>query len=124
MGECYAALGERSRAIELYEEVLNSFKIIGDLRGVSSTLNSLGRAYQQAEKIDPAIEFYKEAAKIARDTSDQSAEAEAFFNLALALDQLGDREEAVSQGKLALKLYEELKHHRASLVREQLAEWD
>ena len=123
IGECYAALGERSRAIEIYEQVLNSFRTIGDLRGVSYTLNSLGRAYQESGKVDHAIEFYKEASKIARDTSDQSTEAAALFDLASALDQLGNRDEALSQGKLALKLYEELEHHRALSVREQLVQW-
>jgi tetratricopeptide (TPR) repeat protein len=123
MGECYVALGERSRAIELLEQVLNSFRIIGDLRGVSNTLNSLGRAYQQAGSVGSALEFYQEAVKIARDTCDQSAEAGALFDMALALDQLGDRDEAISQANLALRLYEKLEHHRVRLVREQLTEW-
>ena len=123
MGDCYAALGERTRAIALYEQVTKSFKTIGDLRGVSGTLHSLGKAHQQAGDVSRAIDFYNEALAIARTTCDQNAEAGILFDLALAFDQRGERNEAVSQAESALKLYEQLEHHRAQSVRQQLTAW-
>lgn len=123
LGECYAALGKVPQAMELFQQVLLNFEEIGDLRGVASTLNSMGQAQQQSKQLDLALDSYRDALTIARNTSDRSAEGDVLFNMALALDELGSRRDAVAQAELALKVYDELKHYRAQTVRERLGQW-
>ena len=61
--------------------------------------------------------------QIAREIGDRLGEANALFNSALALDQLGDRPAAIARAEAALKIYEAIESPNASRVRDQLAKW-
>jgi hypothetical protein len=54
---------------------------------------------------------------------DQSGEAKALFNSAQALEKLGEHEQAISRGEVALHIFETIEDPNATKVRTQLAEW-
>ncbi len=63
------------------------------------------------------------AFNIASQIGDIQAQANALFNLSLALDQTGDRKQAISQAEIALELFEIAEHPYAQVVKERLIEW-
>ena len=74
-------------------------------------------------EIRRAIEFYDKALEIAREIGDRRREGGALFNLALALDKLGERAQAIARAEAALKIYEQIEDPNTARVRQQLAEW-
>ena len=62
--------------------------------------------------------------RIAREIGDRRDEANALFNSALALDQLGERAQAAKSMETALRTYEQIAaNHLAERARAQITEW-
>jgi tetratricopeptide (TPR) repeat protein len=70
-----------------------------------------------------AIESYKKAVKIARETGDRRGEGSALFNMSLALDKLGEHAQAIAHADAALKIFEQIEDPNADKVHKKLAEW-
>ena len=70
-----------------------------------------------------AIEYYEQYLAIARVIGDRRSEGGALWNLSLALDQPGQRAEAIARAAAALKIHEEIEDPNTPKVRRQLAEW-
>ena len=70
-----------------------------------------------------AIEFYEQNLVIAREIGDRRGEGNSMWNSALALDPLGDREQAIACAEAALKIYEEIEDPNRAQVRATLAGW-
>ena len=60
---------------------------------------------------------------IARETGNRRGEGNALWNRALAVDKLGRRQEAISDAKAALEIYEQIEDPNAEKVRRKLADW-
>ncbi len=60
---------------------------------------------------------------IAREIGDRRGEANALWNMSLALDNLGDRTQAIEHAEAALKIYEQIEDPNAGKVRAQIEEW-
>ena len=86
-------------------------------------LGNLGNAYSDLGETRRAIEFYEQQLVISREIGDRRSEGIALWNMSLALDQLGDRAQAILDAKDALKIYEQIEHPSAGKVRNRLAEW-
>ena len=70
-----------------------------------------------------AIEFHKQALVISREIGDRHGEGSDLWNSALALNKLGEREQAIASAEAALKILEAIEDPDAAKVRAQLAEW-
>ena len=70
-----------------------------------------------------AIEFYEKALEIDREIGNRQGEGMDLWNMSLALDQLGERAQAIAHAEAALKIYEQIEDRRADEVRKELAEW-
>jgi tetratricopeptide (TPR) repeat protein len=70
-----------------------------------------------------AIEFYEQELVIAREIGDRRGEGYALWNTSLALDELGDRAQAIACAEEAFKIYEQIEDPNATRVREQLEAW-
>jgi tetratricopeptide (TPR) repeat protein len=70
-----------------------------------------------------AVEYYEQALGIDRETGDRQGEGIALSNASAALDQLGERAQAIVHAQAALKIYIEIEDPNAEMVRRQLAEW-
>ncbi len=97
VGYCKVKQGKNNEAIRAYKEALRLKPDSADLR------NKLGDAYYYAGRLDDAIACYKEAVRLRPDNP------EAYYNLAIAYDELGDQSmmenEAHELQKLDDKLY-------------------
>src|SRR6266498_3586081 len=114
LGSAYAALKRHRQAIAFHEQALLVAREIGDRRGEASVASG---DYQTATDI------LTSAFNIASQIGDIQAQANALFNLSLALDQTGDRKQAIAQAEIALELFEIAEHPYAQVVKERLIEW-
>src|SRR5882724_4934958 len=96
VGYCKVKQGKNDEAIRAYQQALRLKPDSGDLR------NKLGDAYYYAGRLEDAIACYKEAARLRPDNP------EAYYNLAIAYDELGDQSMVAVQAQLLQKLDDRL----------------
>ena len=60
---------------------------------------------------------------IDREIGDRRGEGDDLWNMSLALDQLGERAQAIQHAEQALTIYEQIEDPNAAEVRAQLAAW-
>jgi tetratricopeptide (TPR) repeat protein len=123
LGKAHHALGDIKRAREFHELARDKFHEVGDQRGESMALNNLGKDYADVGEARRALELFEQALSVARAINNGGCEAEALYSMSLAFEQLQERPQAIAQAEAALKLFEQMKHPRAALVREQLSLW-
>jgi len=70
-----------------------------------------------------AIEYCEQALGISREIGDRRGEGADLWNMALALDGLGERGQAIANAKAALGIFEQIEDPAAGKVRDRLAEW-
>jgi tetratricopeptide (TPR) repeat protein len=83
----------------------------------------LGSAYAHSGETHRAIQFFEQCLTIAREIGDRRGEANDLWNMSLALDQLGERAQAIQHAEQALAIFEQIEHPNAAQVRERLASW-
>ncbi|HOX05351.1 MAG TPA: tetratricopeptide repeat protein [Planctomycetota bacterium] len=125
LGADWLALDEPRRAISFYDQYLAAVAAAaaggaGPLPGAALHLGNLGRACYAAGEHGRAAEAYGRQLAAAREAGDRKAEANALYNLSLALEQLGRRPEAAGRAREALAAFEELKDPNAARAREQV----
>src|SRR5215475_11755476 len=69
------------------------------------------------------IGFYEQALQIARETGDRRNEGAVLWNMALALDKVGDRPRTTICAEATLVIFEEIESPYTEMVRNRLAEW-
>ena len=70
-----------------------------------------------------AIDYYEQSLEIARKIEYRRGEGDALFNMSLALDKFGQRQEAIDHAKAALVIFEQIESPDAEKARQKLAEW-
>ena len=70
-----------------------------------------------------AIQFFEQCLAIARGINDRRDEGNALWNISLALDQLGERAQAIQHAEQALIIRDQIEDPNAEKVRAQLAVW-
>jgi tetratricopeptide (TPR) repeat protein len=70
-----------------------------------------------------AITFYEQRLAIAREIGDRQGEANANWNMALALRKLGRHQEAIPFAEQSLAFFESIGHPQAEEFRPTLARW-
>ncbi len=121
-GKAYAALGETTKAIGFYEQSLEIVRKIEDRKSESEALCNLGKAFALGE-VGKSIVYYEQSLEIARKIEYRRVEGDALFNMSLALDKLGQRQEAIDRAKAALSIFEQIESPDAEKTRQKLAEW-
>jgi S1-C subfamily serine protease len=96
VGYCKVKQGKNDEGIRAYQQALLLTPDSADLR------NKLGDAYYYANRLEEAIDSYKEAARL------RPENPEAYYNLALAYEELGDVSMAAIQARTLQKLDEKL----------------
>jgi tetratricopeptide (TPR) repeat protein len=116
LGQIYSALGQRERAQKHYEEALHIFRELGDRNGEATTLNNLGKLYDnqwldedadQQEK-ERAGQYYEEALHIFHELGDREEEGKSAIYLGLFYNGLGKKKEALEYYESALRIFREI----------------
>ncbi len=76
--------------------------------GVADTLTDMGTIYHDLGKFDQALDVYKQALQIQRETGDQGYEAQCLNNIASVYLTMGDNDNAFTYYQQALQVREKL----------------
>lgn len=105
LGNSYSCLKKYNQAIEFYEQQLNIIKGI-ERQGETNCLGNLGIVYRCIGKYQQAIEFQQKSLDIAREIGDHKGQADAWFNLGLALENVNRELDALGAYRKARELYQ------------------
>ena len=128
----YVDLGEPRRVIEFGEqaaEIARDFEgrdkeeFVLSIRLLDEFLVVQGNAYVDLGEPHRAIECYREALAVKREIADRRGEGCVLFRMGLALDKLGQRDDAIERAEAALEIFERIEDPNAETVRKQLAKW-
>jgi tetratricopeptide (TPR) repeat protein len=92
-------------------------------RHVGTWLLELGFLHYSLGEVRKAIEYHEEGLAIAHEIGYRRGEGTANWNMALALDEFGRRQEAIAHAEAALRIMREIEHPDSAKVERQLAAW-
>jgi tetratricopeptide (TPR) repeat protein len=118
------ALREVRRAVSTYEQAIELCHASGDEHQEQEMQGHLGTAYGVLGNWDAAIVAYERALALARQARDRPSEGIWLLDLALALDEQGDRPGAVQRMQAAEAVLSQAGHSAAIKAREWLAQWE
>lgn len=98
-------------------------KEMGDRQVTANALTNLGNVYAGQGRVAEAIGLHREALLIFEALGFQPSAAAAHFNLACALAEERALQDAVSEAKAALSIYQQIHYPAESMVNSQLAAW-
>ena len=107
LGSCYRALGEFTRAIDFFEQVLAITRKAGDRLNQAVSLGNLGHCYYELGQIRRAIDLYEQALAIASEMGHQSGKAVDLTSLGNCYADLGQIRRAIESYELALAINRE-----------------
>ena len=115
LGHAYRGLGDYERAIQLYEQSLETAREFGDLSSENNALGALGRIHCDAGRQELArTEYLNKALDIAIEIADVKAESYALAHLGLAHRDLGLYAEAIEYYEKALKVADQIHHKQVA----------
>ena len=100
--------GQYFKALEVYQQVLNTRREKGDKPGIAQTLNNIGEVYYWMSKGDKALKVLQQALSIRREIKDKSGEGETLDNIGLAYFRLNQNEKALEILRQALAIRQQL----------------
>ena len=112
VGLAYADLGEVTRAIDYYHQVLVIMRELGDRRGEGTALGNLGSAFADLGEVTRAIDSYQQALVISRDIGNRRGEGTALGNLGSAYADLGEVTRAIDYFHQVLVINREIGDRR------------
>jgi tetratricopeptide (TPR) repeat protein len=89
--------------------------------GLRAALGNLGRAYNTIGDTERALQLSLRHLEISQSLGDRLGEASAHFNIALALEEQGDLEQARIHAENALEIYQQLESPNSTTVEQWLA---
>ena len=108
LGSAYLSIGQTSKAINHYDQALESHRKIKNRRGESMWLGNLGIAYCNLGNISQAIKYYEQGLNIDSETGDRRSEAISLCNLGVAHSDLGNVHKSIEYHKQALDIAREI----------------
>jgi len=104
----YADTGKIEQAIALYQQSLELFKQIGDVRGKAATLHCLANIYANTGKIEQAIDFYQQSLELKEQIGDVQGKAATLHQRANIYAKTGKIEQAIALYQQSLELKEQI----------------
>ncbi len=123
LGWAYALAGERQRALVLYTQSLVISREIENWHGEAITLNNMAESYLDLNLLDEALATTEQVLAIAQKYNYRAQIADAYFCRGRVLDQMGQRNTAVTLLQEALEIFRQIDDKRAAKASQQLAEW-
>jgi tetratricopeptide (TPR) repeat protein len=100
--------GDYSAAQAIYQDCLQRYRAIGDLRSSGLLLNNLGAVYAQLGDYAQAETYYTEALALKRAIGDRPLESLILANIGQVANNRGEYEQAVNYCRAALNIGREL----------------
>lgn len=108
IGNAYYFVGSYPKAIEHYQQSIETARKIGDRQGEGRVLGNLGLAYERLGNYAQAIEYHQQCLSIAREIGDRQGEGNASGNLGIALLRLEQYPEAQPNLQSSLGIFKAL----------------
>jgi tetratricopeptide (TPR) repeat protein len=108
LGNAYNSLGQYERAIAFFQQSLDIFKEIGDIRGESDSLIGLGNGYCLLGQYERAIAFYQQSLDIKKEIGDIRGESISLNGLGNGYNSLGQYERAIAFYQKSLDIFKEI----------------
>jgi tetratricopeptide (TPR) repeat protein len=115
---------EHKRAIAAYEQALALCQASGDPQQEQDLLGNLGTVYSSTGQWETATGYYERALALARQARDRPGEGVWLLDMALVLDEQGQRAEAVQRMQAAEGVLSQAGHSAAAKAREWLERWE
>ena len=94
LGLLYRAMGDYDPAIAAYQEAMSTYQRLGNREMTATALLNIGTAHHLAGRLEKALTNYRESLALCQETGLPLAEAKLHSNLAEALAQMGNEDEA------------------------------
>jgi tetratricopeptide (TPR) repeat protein len=104
-------------ALDLYHEVRNNFKRLGEPASVATAWHQIGIVQQRAGQYEAAEKAYQESLKLKVQTGNRAGEATTLNQLGLLYSAIGRREEAVRFYRQAVEAAQALNDPKAEGLR-------
>jgi tetratricopeptide (TPR) repeat protein len=101
----YANEGDKDRAFECFDNVLNILKDLGEKGWEAATLNSMGLTYDAFGYRERALVHYNQALVLSREVGERDGEAATLTNMGVSYSELGYDERGLECYLEALTLY-------------------
>ncbi len=100
--------GDIQNGLRMYEEGLELFREMGDVRGIAREANGLAVAHRRQGNLARAAEFFEEALEACREIGDEAQIASILSNLADVASQSGDSARAQNLIEQALEIFRKI----------------
>jgi tetratricopeptide (TPR) repeat protein len=101
----YATEGDKDRAFECFDSVLNILRDLGEKGWEAATLNSMGLAYDAFGYSERALVYYNQALVLSREVGERDGEAATLTNMGVSYSELGYGERGLEYYLEALTIY-------------------
>ncbi|WP_084669106.1 CHAT domain-containing protein [Spirulina major] len=105
IGSVYNALGEKSRALEYFNQALLLRRAISNRIGEAITLNNIGIVYDDLGEKSRALEYYNQALPLFHAVEDRDGEATTLNNIGRVYSTLGEKSRALEYYNQGLSLF-------------------
>jgi CHAT domain-containing protein len=105
LGKIYDDLGEKTKALEYYNQALPILRDVGDGSGEATTLNNMGVVYDALGEKTKALEYYNQALPILGDVRNRSIKATTLVNIGMVYFDLGENTKALEYHNQALPIW-------------------
>lgn len=112
-----------SGAVPRLEQALTLARETRHREGEAVALRNLGNVYRILGEPARGVEYLGQGLSIAREMADQPGEGYALWFMSLALEDLGNRREAICRAEAALAIREAIEDPDADEIRKQLDIW-
>lgn len=116
IGRVYADLGQKRKALEVYQQMLPLARSVGDERSESTALNNMGRVYEDLGEKQNALDFYQQALDLSRKNGDKGREASFLVNIGRVFSYFGEKQKALEFQNQALVIFQQLKQTDGEII--------
>src|SRR5207302_219188 len=99
-------LGQKQEALKYYEQALRIFGEVGDRGGEGTTLNNLGRVYNDLGQKQEALKYYEQALVLHKKVQNPFMEGITLHNMGMIYSNQGNNEIALACILLAKSLFQ------------------
>src|SRR5262249_48835538 len=115
--------GQPARGVESIEQGLATARATGDQFQIKAALETMGLAYAAGHAPRRALAAFDEALGLAQAAGDRPHQADLLWCSAIQYAELGDREQALSKGRKAIGIYEQLNNPSVPMLSQQLEKY-